>query len=64
MFNQYYNQNQRYQPMYQPNYNQMYQQPVYQPSGINGRVVDNIEVVKATEITLDRKRKLFSYCRW
>lgn len=56
MFNQFYNQNQRYQPMYQPNYNQlsqMYPQPVYQPNGINGRIVDNIEVVKATEISLD-----------
>ncbi len=55
MFNQF-NQYQRYQPMYQPNYgqmNQMYQPAVYQPSGINGRIVDNIEVVKATEITLD-----------
>ena len=56
MFNQFYNQNQRYQPMYQPNYNQMsqmYAQPIYQPAGINGRIVDNIEVVKATEISLD-----------
>ena len=56
MFNQF-NQYQRYQqPMYQPNYNQMsqmYQQPMYQLTGINGRIVDNIEVVKATEITLD-----------
>lgn len=56
MFNQF-NQYQRYQqPMYQPNYNQMsqmYAQPIYQPAGINGRIVDNIEVVKATEISLD-----------
>lgn len=38
-----------FQPMYQP-------QPVYQGmmnQGIQGKVVDNIDVVKATEIALD-----------
>ena len=40
-----------YQQMYQPSYNQGYT-PTYQP-GIQGRIVDNVDVVKATEIALD-----------
>ena len=49
--NQFFNQR-AYQPMYQP---QQFQMPQYQPTfqGIQGRVVDNIDVVKATEISLD-----------
>ena len=49
--NQFFNQR-AYQPMYQP---QQFQVPQYQPTfqGIQGRVVDNIDVVKATEISLD-----------
>lgn len=45
----------QYQPVYQPNFNQMYQPQMYQTvqSGIQGKIVDNIDVVKATEISLD-----------
>lgn len=48
----------QYQPVYQPNFNQMYQPQMYQAvqSGIQGKIVDNVDVVKATEISLDRKR--------
>ena len=58
MFNPNYMQNiqRQYPQMYQPNFNQMYQPQMYQPSnnnGIQGRIVDNIDVVKATEISLD-----------
>ena len=54
MFNPTYGQRQ-YPQMYPPNFNQMYQPPMYQtvPSGIQGRIVDNVDVVKATEISLD-----------
>ena len=53
MFNPNYMQNmpRNYQPIYQPNYNQMYT-PTYQ-QGIQGRIVDNADVVRATEISLD-----------
>lgn len=53
MFNPNYMQNmpRNYQPMYQPNYNPIYT-PVYQ-QGIQGRIVDNADVVRATEISLD-----------
>lgn len=55
MFNPNYMQNmqRQYPQMYQPNFNQMYQPQMYQQTGIQGRIVDNIEVVKATEISLD-----------
>lgn len=49
--NQFFNQR-AYQPMYQPQYQpQQYQPITFQ--GIQGRIVDNIDVVKATEISLD-----------
>lgn len=49
--NQFFNQR-AYQPMYQPAYQpQQYQPITFQ--GIQGRIVDNIDVVKATEISLD-----------
>ena len=57
MFNPNYmtNMARQYTPVYQPNFNQMYQPQMYQtvPSGIQGRIVDNVDVVKATEISLD-----------
>ena len=57
MFNPNYmpNMQRQYPQMYQPNFNQMYQPQMYQPvpSGIQGRIVDNVDVVKATEISLD-----------
>lgn len=49
--NQFFNQR-AYQPMYQPAYQPQQYQPV-QFQGIQGRIVDNIDVVKATEISLD-----------
>ena len=54
MFNPNYIQNmpRNYQPMYQPNYNPIYT-PTYQQQGIQGRIVDNADVVRATEISLD-----------
>lgn len=52
MFNPNYMQRQ-YPQMYQPNFNQMYQPQMYQQTGIQGRIVDNVDVVKATEISLD-----------
>lgn len=59
MFNPNYMQNmpRNYPQMYQPNFNQMYQPQMYQnvQCGIQGKIVDNLEVVKATEISLDRK---------
>ncbi len=48
-----------YQNYMPRNYPQMYQNnyaPMYQPSyqqGIQGRIVDNVDVVRATEISLD-----------
>ena len=55
MFNPNYMQNmqRQYPQMYQPNFNQMYQPQMYQQTGIQGRIVDNVDVVKATEISLD-----------
>lgn len=50
MFNQNY-MPRNYPQMYQNNYTPMYQ-PNYQ-QGIQGRIVDNVDVVRATEITLD-----------
>ena len=59
MFNPNYMQNMQrpYPQMYTPTFNQMYQPQMYQPvpSGIQGKIVDNVDVVKATEISLDRK---------
>ena len=52
--NQFYGQ--RFQPTFQPQQFPQYQQPQYQPmqyQGIQGRIVDNVDVVKATEISLD-----------
>ena len=60
--NPYYNSGQRYQPMptqpimNQPMTPQPYIQPVQQPTsqvGLLGKSVDNIDVVKATDIPLD-----------
>ncbi len=64
MFNQNYMQNmpRNYQPMYQPNYNPIYT-PVYQ-QGIQGRIVDNADVVRATDIPLDRNYQLFPDSGW
>lgn len=53
--NQFYGQR-PFQPMYQPQQFQMpqYQPQQYQPTpGLQGRIVDNVDVVKATEISLD-----------
>lgn len=50
MFNQNY-MPRNYPPMYQPSYNQVYTPPYQQ--GIQGRIVDNVDVVRATEIALD-----------
>lgn len=62
MYNQFYRgpfvQPQTYQPQPQPTY-----QP-QQPVGIQGKTVDSLEVVKAMDIPLDRKYKLFSISRW
>lgn len=57
--NQFYGQ--RFQPPFQPQQFQVpqYQQPQYQPQqyqpapALQGRIVDNVDVVKATEISLD-----------
>lgn len=43
---------------YQNNYSNMqmpqqYTQPVYRPLGLQGKVVDNLDVVKAMDITMD-----------
>ena len=54
---------QRFQPPFQqfPQY-QQYQPQQYQPQviGIQGKTVDSPEVVKAMDVPLDRKCKLFS----
>lgn len=52
--NYYPNYNQFYQPQYQPQ--RQIEQPVYQPikpTGIQGKSVDSLEVVKAMDIPLD-----------
>lgn len=39
---------------YLTNYpNMQYQQPFYKPLGLQGKVVDNLEVVKAMDISMD-----------
>jgi len=43
---------------YQNNYSNMqmpqqYTQPIYRPLGLQGKVVDNLDVVKAMDITMD-----------
>ena len=60
MFNPNYIQNmpRNYQPMYQPNYNPIYT-PTYQQQGIQGRIVDNIDSAKVTEISLDGSVNFF-----
>lgn len=60
MFNPNYMQNmpRNYQPMYQPNYNPTYT-PMYQQQGIQGRIVDNIDSAKVTEISLDGSVNFF-----
>ena len=60
MFNPNYLQNmpRNYQPMYQPNYNPIYT-PTYQQQGIQGRIVDNIDSAKVTEISLDGSVNFF-----
>lgn len=58
MYNQYYR-----GPFIQPQQTMSYQpQPMYQPQVMNiqGKTVDSLEVVKAMDIPLDRKYKLFS----
>lgn len=50
--------NQFNQPMQQPIQNNT---PAYKPTGLQGKIVDSIDVVKATDVTLDRKYKLFSF---
>lgn len=63
MYNQFYR-----GPFTQPQQPLQYQpQPTYQPSqpiGIQGKTVDSLEVVKAMDIPLDRKHKLFPISRW
>lgn len=57
MYNQYYR-----NPYVAPQQPIQYQpQPAYQPQsvGIQGKTVDSLEVVKAMDIPLDRKYKLF-----
>lgn len=74
--NYYQNFNPYFQPYNQP-YNKIQQpvqqtmeqfvpQPIIQNKPINllGKSVDSIEVVKAMDIPLDRKYKLFSVSRW
>lgn len=63
--NPYYGQ-QRFQPMnlsQQPMSQQFMQpqsiQPVVQPSGLLGKIVDNVDVVKATDIPLDGSTSYF-----
>ena len=64
--NPYYNQQQRYQPMNMGN-QQMVTQPYVQPipttipqqSSLLGKVVDNIEVVRAIDIPLDGSTSFF-----
>ena len=54
--NYYPNYNQFYQPQYQPQRQMDIQQPLYQPikpSGLQGKSVDSLEVVKAMDIPLD-----------
>ena len=61
MYNTMYNQ--FYRGSYvQPQQQMQYQpQPTYQPQtiGLQGKSVDSLEVVKAMDIPLDRKYKLF-----
>lgn len=60
MYNQYYRN--QFTPVQQP---MQYQpQSAYQPTGMQGKTVDSLEVVKAMDIPLDRKYKLFSVGRW
>lgn len=62
MYNQFYR-----GPYVQPQQQMQYQpQPTYQPQtvGIQGKTVDSLEVVKAMDIPLDRKCKLFPISRW
>lgn len=60
MYNQYYRN--QFTPVQQP---MQYQpQPAYQSTGMQGKTVDSLEVVKAMDIPLDRKYKLFSIGRW
>lgn len=41
------------------------QQPIYNnPTNLQGKTVDSLEVVKAMDIPLDRKRVIFSIDRW
>ena len=57
MYNQFYR-----GPYVQPQQQMQYQpQPAYQPQtiGLQGKSVDSLEVVKAMDIPLDRKYKLF-----
>lgn len=62
--NPYYNQQQRYQPMQpqqpiQPMQPQPYMQPIIQQQTLLGKVVDNIEVVRAIDIPLDGSTSFF-----
>ena len=59
--NPYYNQQQRYQPMtpQQPIQTQPYIPPMVQQQTLLGKVVDNIEVVKAMDIPLDGSTSYF-----
>jgi hypothetical protein len=58
--NPYYNQQQRYQPMtQQPIQTQPYIPPMVQQQTLLGKVVDNIDVVKAMDIPLDGSTSYF-----
>lgn len=66
-YNPYYQQQRfQYQPqpqMYTPDQqNSIYRQNT--PQGLQGKTVDSLEVVKAMDIPLDRKRKLFCNSWW
>ena len=63
MYNPYYRTNPFTQSQQVPQYQTpTYQPPAYQPqpSGIQGKTVDSLDVVKAMDIPLDREFKLFS----
>ena len=63
MFNSY-NQN----PYFNSYFNPQQPQPVvpikYNTGGLQGKSIDNLEVVKAMDIPLDREYQLLSACRW
>lgn len=61
LYGPYYNYNAQQIAQQQRQSQQMYKPQVV--SGLQGKVVDSLDVVKATDIPYDRKRKLFSINR-